>query len=68
MNADFQLVSQIDSPREAAIAIVHLINSRNQNVALLALAVRPFIPGGLNAFGRHAVRASCTGPAQTNVT
>jgi hypothetical protein len=27
-------------PREAAIAIVHLINSRNQNVALLALAVR----------------------------
>lgn len=32
----------INSPREAAIAIVHLINSRNQNVALLALAVRTF--------------------------
>lgn len=27
------------SPRESAIEIVHLINSRNQNVALLALAV-----------------------------
>ncbi|KAF3404597.1 hypothetical protein DPV78_002085, partial [Talaromyces pinophilus] len=28
-----------NAPREAAIAIVHLINSRNQNVALLALAL-----------------------------
>lgn len=27
-------------PRESAFDIVHLINSRNQNVALLALAVR----------------------------
>jgi hypothetical protein len=27
------------SPREAAFEIVHLVNSRNQNVALLALAV-----------------------------
>lgn len=26
-------------PRESAVEIVHLINSRNQNVALLALAV-----------------------------
>ena len=30
----------IGSPREAAFEIVHLINSRNQNVSLLALAVR----------------------------
>ncbi|PWY63256.1 VHS domain protein [Aspergillus eucalypticola CBS 122712] len=28
-----------NAPREAAIEIVHLINSRNQNVALLALAI-----------------------------
>ncbi|KAE8556548.1 ARF-binding protein [Talaromyces marneffei ATCC 18224] len=28
-----------NAPREAAIAIVHLINSRNQNVSLLALAL-----------------------------
>lgn len=29
----------IYSPREAAFEIVYLINSRNQNVSLLALAV-----------------------------
>jgi hypothetical protein len=43
---DIQLTTHIMcvySPREAAIAIVHLINSRNQNVALLALAVRSSI-------------------------
>lgn len=34
-------------PREAAFEIVHLINSRNQNVALLALAVG-FCPDILN--------------------
>ena len=30
------------SPRESAFEIVQLINSRNQNVALLALAVGSF--------------------------
>lgn len=30
-------------PREAAFEIVHLVNSRNQNVALLALSVRDFL-------------------------
>ena len=30
----------IGSPREAAFEVVYLINSRNQNVSLLALAVR----------------------------
>ena len=29
----------LNRPREAAVEIVHLINARNQNIALLALAV-----------------------------
>lgn len=32
-----------NAPREAAFEIVRLINSRNQNVALLALAVGSFV-------------------------
>jgi hypothetical protein len=31
--------TSLDRPREAAVEIVHLINARNQNIALLALAV-----------------------------
>lgn len=33
------LITSSISPRESAVDIVHLINNRNQNVALLALAV-----------------------------
>jgi hypothetical protein len=33
------LITSSHSPRESAVDIVHLINNRNQNVALLALAV-----------------------------
>jgi len=32
------------APREAAVTIVHYVNHRNQNVALLALNVRPRCP------------------------
>lgn len=42
LNPDYVPHANPDSvrrPRESAIEIVHLINSRNQNVALLALAV-----------------------------
>lgn len=45
----------LHSPREAALEIVRLINSRNQNVALLALSVgvlsRPDFLGKRNLVG-----------------
>ncbi|KAJ5736924.1 uncharacterized protein N7483_002049 [Penicillium malachiteum] len=39
--ADLINSKKSNTPRDASVEIVHLINSRNQNVALLALAVRP---------------------------
>jgi hypothetical protein len=38
------LITSSISPRESAVDIVHLINNRNQNVALLALAVCDYEP------------------------
>lgn len=51
------------SPREAAFEIVHLVNSRNQNVALLALAV------GLDtAYGVCCIAAADSGSSSTSAS